>query len=664
MENTLSPTPGNPSGAFPSPPLSPRKRRMMLRESEETTGSMSIEEYLVRSDPFRSTTIRSPLPYPLKLSPAPEDLKVRVERLYPDINSFLRSRQISRSALSFVNVSKPGYPGGDMPVATLHIKIYDEGIAGFFGQIKDEAKRILSMHGLQQIPVEVCNPERCFQPSLFAIHPDDPTVTVYRHIRDDLAQALHDAIGTGWQAMCLFLVGLTEDTANPAIVVTVQPATICDWARLEGVVNSQLIRYKPREMTINIEFLPGYCQDLPPRENTSRAGESFAERLADDCHPEMGCSIGVSGEHGGGTLGGFVRLQVGDKIHKGFMTNYHVISPPRQAGADIQQQADRYGSFYHDSTSNTRTDVHYLAVDDIEPTKKDLERSIKDMVHDIEKWQEEQRNREIAQMRPRLYLQREIEWAQGMVTTYRKKLDELNAMPIQLGRVLISSGKSVDGKNILDWAFVELSEPQGERFFRANPMPQVDLGQFPRVYQGEEATTYNRAGRDVCGFGEMRPGEWYLKCGRSSNVTVGICNGVEQYCNWTDADRLRYDVNGNEITISKGYTEEYVIVSKRQGLAAHMQSSFCKPGDSGSFVIDRKGNICGLLYGQVTGWCGPADSDPGSLYIGAGLVSCMSKVQASMLQKLTRPDMSADTSVPSVSVSLEVPTTGDTEHGS
>lgn len=91
---------------------------------------MSIEEYLLRSDPFRSTTIHSPLPYPLKLEPAPDALKVRVERFYPDIDFFLRSRRISRFMLSFMNVSKPGYPGGDIPVATLRIKIYDEGIDG------------------------------------------------------------------------------------------------------------------------------------------------------------------------------------------------------------------------------------------------------------------------------------------------------------------------------------------------------------------------------------------------------------------------------------------------------------------------------------------------------------------------------------------------------
>lgn len=296
------------------------------------------------------------------------------------------------------------------------------------------------MQGLQQIPIEVLNPEKCFQPSLFAIHPNDPTVTIYRHIRDDIAQALRNAIGIGWQALCLFVVGITEEKANPAIVVTVQPTTVYDWARLEGIINSHLIRYKPRDMTINIEFLPGYCQELPPWENTSMTGESFAHRMAADCHPEMGCSIGVGGEEGGGTLGGFVRLEVGDKIHKGFTTNYHVIRPPRQAAAGIKRQADRYGSSYYHSTSKTRTDVHYLAIKDIEPTKKDLEQSIKEKVHDIEKMREEQRNREIAQMRPRPYLQGDIRWARGMVNSYLKMWDKFNDMPKESGRVLISSG--------------------------------------------------------------------------------------------------------------------------------------------------------------------------------------------------------------------------------
>lgn len=48
------------------PPISPRKRRMVLRESEENEVVMSLEKYLNSSDPFRSTNLPH-WPYPLYL---------------------------------------------------------------------------------------------------------------------------------------------------------------------------------------------------------------------------------------------------------------------------------------------------------------------------------------------------------------------------------------------------------------------------------------------------------------------------------------------------------------------------------------------------------------------------------------------------------------------
>jgi hypothetical protein len=45
-----------------------------------------------------------------------------------------------------------------------------------------------------------------------------------------------------------------------------------------------------------------------------------------DGNPEMGFSISVFEEQGGGTMGGFVTLTQDGVTRKGFLTNYHVVS--------------------------------------------------------------------------------------------------------------------------------------------------------------------------------------------------------------------------------------------------------------------------------------------------------------------------------------------------
>lgn len=137
-------------------------------------------------------------------------------------------------------------------------------------------------------------------------------------------------------------------------------------------------------------------------------------------------------------------------------------------------------------------------------------------------------------------------------------------------------------------------------------------------------------------FGAITPGEWYFKCGRTTDITAGLCNSVEAYCNWSeDEDQNMPPQHGSY------YTEEFVILSKKNetGVTGHAssQGTFCSPGDSGSFIINKSGEFRGLLYGEVTGLCGPSNTDPITrrLYVCAGLVSCMTRVVIPSLEEKT-----------------------------
>ncbi|KUM57935.1 hypothetical protein ACN42_g9226, partial [Penicillium freii] len=54
-----------------TPPLSPRKRRHHFRESDDAEGDMSLEQYLQRVIVYRSTSIPSRFPSPVKLEVLP-----------------------------------------------------------------------------------------------------------------------------------------------------------------------------------------------------------------------------------------------------------------------------------------------------------------------------------------------------------------------------------------------------------------------------------------------------------------------------------------------------------------------------------------------------------------------------------------------------------------
>ena len=87
--------------SYPMPlmtqPPSPGKRRRFLRESEDIDGEMSLEDYLYRSDPFRSSTFEHPWPLPLMMKEPEVELRFdgpRFRPFLPEILSILDRHSI------------------------------------------------------------------------------------------------------------------------------------------------------------------------------------------------------------------------------------------------------------------------------------------------------------------------------------------------------------------------------------------------------------------------------------------------------------------------------------------------------------------------------------------------------------------------------------------
>lgn len=222
--------------------------------------------------------------------------------------------------------------------------------------------------------------------------------------------------------------------------------------------------------------------------------------------------------------------------------------------------------------------------------------------------------------RPLPKLQEMLDLNRDALPALLKKQDQFQKMPRIIGQVAATSGKAILGKRLVDWAFVELTDEAAESSFKPNIMFQVSAEHRPEEYNPTLGLLLPE-GRPLTEFGTLKKGGYYLKLGLSTGVTGGICHGALACCNWSGKDRQCYDHNGREFELSQEITEEYVIMSKARRQSEHQQSSFAGDGDSGSFVIDMEGNVCGLFYGAVSGLYG----SPGKThyYANAGLAMAL-----------------------------------------
>jgi hypothetical protein len=609
-----------------TPPDSPRKRRRHLRESDETSGELSIEAYAYRSDPYRSTTITDPLPYPLLARPASQEIIDKVMTHRNTIWEILTQHGFPRNGILTVHdISKPGYPGGEAPVTTFRVLYaFSAAIPRVIGPAKDEIYDFLQANKIYGVEVEIVHLDLCFRPSLFAISPQDPTVTAYEASREKILGLLQEHLRSSWKSLCLFYVGRTREKAQPTIVIMVKPRAFFDWSELESKIRVAL----GSGHEINVEFLPGELGMLPEQEDN---GVSFLDRMAPDGRPEMGCSIGVVGEVGGGTMGGFLTLTLGGFTHRGFMTNYHVIRPCSNANEAIIKKADRFGSSPF-ATDETHCDVLYLAVKDRQATLQQANETLTETRDQLRNLEQARQSREIAMARIPPGLQMQIDDAKNRIVSYENKQAAVQAMPEVLGKVLVSSGNVLFNNRIVDWAFVELDDQVADAIFQANKMPDIPASKRPNQY-GLSGSLMISTGQPLTEFGELVKGEYYFKVGRTTGLTTGICNGVKTHCHWDDDERVRYDERGNQVDMAPDITEEYILVRQSLGQGVLEQDAFCKPGDSGSFIIDRFGRICGLLYGAAKAFNGPPGRE--EFYFYAGLAMTIPDVLKTISIKTT-----------------------------
>ncbi|MCJ1347409.1 hypothetical protein MMC31_005634 [Peltigera leucophlebia] len=638
-------------------PATPQQRRRQL-QTDQVAQKISIEQYLRKTDPYRCSSANPGFPVPLKLDVLGYGLahKLHEDRgLRMSILSCLAECHIAQLDVGFYNVSKPFYPnGGNVQVPTLIIDVDvgdDVSTAGWL-PASQFLLNLLSKCGYPGVCVEIRDSRRYFQPSLFPLSPEDPAVHSYEAVRKDLIEIIRKRLQNTWSMMSIFKIGRDSAQAVTAIVVMVQPLANQDW----WAIKKQMGKITQLE----VEFAVGSCRPLTPLSAPSdQPGRDVSASLTR--WPKLGCSIGVAGEQGGGTLGGFVTLSCGSMKHRGILTNAHVVEPPSSVKSYTRTQADREGTRYQDpATELTKTNVQYFAQKDIEATISSVQAKMSSDQEEIRKITESAEMRTMLGYEPKPTVTENI----NKLILRRERLGFLlpilGDMPFQIGRVLISSGKAVSAaKNALDWAFVEVNEA-GNDFFDnpdRNLLPlasSISASNHAESYQ-KDTENYTDREKDtgpknysaregenqIKGFSEIKKGQWYFKVGRTTDVTTGICHGTEAYCHMVSVThRTRYgETNMRPTRVPSDYTTELVILNSKSGKAIYQQEDFCKAGDSGSWLIDIEQKVAGLLFGCLNGVCGPTDNnDNQRTYVNAGLVTSMTEVQKSIAAWTTPRD--------------------------
>jgi hypothetical protein len=461
-------------------------------------------------------------------------------------------------------------------------------------------------------------------PLLLAIYPDDPSVASYQLVEEQLARTVFSALGAECELLSLFRLGSRRSASSPAVVVLIRPGVRHKWQQLkmtmDQILNSSAISSGER---LRVRFFVGGCKSYGGERALSIENEIDPRPV-----PKMGSSIGrkhSEGEvAGAGTLGGFFCLQVGDKIHRCAMTCHHVVAACCRS-TQQDEESNWHGYSYSDALG-INPEVTYPASIDAHKTMLHLQQKIKTKTTHISKSREEEEARLIAGMRSSQGLSRRIAESEILRESYQQKLDKIQHWPSKLGNVLVSSGLACHGQHILDWALIEIRKTENPHF-QLNLLPEVPEKMGPETFKKSGSWI---EGDRISTLDNLVPGDWYMKLGRTTGITAGLCNGVMAY-RPKQCDRLRYDLDGNEVKADEDIHVTHVIVAEQHVLdnGDSAPIGFCCPGDSGSLVLNSAGKVCGMVWGSFTG-VGHGGVD----WVGAGLVSCMSEIIPSIEAKI------------------------------
>ncbi|KAJ5792042.1 uncharacterized protein N7503_008020 [Penicillium pulvis] len=234
---------------------------------------------------------------------------------------------------------------------------------------------------------------------------------------------------------------------------------------------------------------------------------------------------------------------------------------------------------------------------DRDETLKDIERSICGVqAQEVSLLEKAEQQKMVGEVKPGL--RQMLESCQPLIKDLLRQKNLVEKMPIILGKVLVTSGASLLGNALMDWAFVEVSSEIEKQFFHPNEMFEIPAKIRPHLFKEMQRNITLPAGFKLDTLGSLESGEYCVKIGRTTEVTSGICHGARALCIWEDII-VRFTHEGEEVSMKNKPSQEYLIINKKLDARDFEEECFAKSGDSGSFILNEMGDLTGILFGGI-----------------------------------------------------------------
>ena len=242
--------------------------------------------------------------------------------------------------------------------------------------------------------------------------------------------------------MSVFRIGNTKSDSQLAIVIYVEFGTVCDWRLLQAAVQESCRSSSNflQNEHLQVEFFPGKLSTSVGKAlNYDESLTNYPDSL------RMGVSIGSNESPWTGTLGGFVNLRVGNRLHHGLLTNHHTIRPHPKKSKDIQPE----NSFKYLQPNDTT--VQMPSSEDLSASREAISKDIVKTRKALDELQKQKDDHLTAGARVAPGLEQAIQNHVSLLDVEHRIQSDYEIYPVTLGHPLVSSGNLVNSKsNIVD----------------------------------------------------------------------------------------------------------------------------------------------------------------------------------------------------------------------
>ncbi|CZS88233.1 hypothetical protein WAI453_000656 [Rhynchosporium graminicola] len=528
------------------------RRQYQSNDSEpgQQSGFVTIEHYMAGKDPYRvAPADEMPVPWPFVTHPKGEELGNIENSIRGECMNICQQHSITVRSVKVEVLSRKDYPSLPVPIPYLIIYTLDTNRTRWQAAANDlrnlvAKDRFRSSNG-NFIKVEVRNPARMYADFTTCLPVDQELQRYLDEVEPRIYALVLETLPSSWTMVCSHMRGPRSTQSltppRPTILVYVKPETVHSFDSTEEKYREALTYQNFPNIVMNIEILAGFVTKTPCR-MPYEAKHLFGLNTT---RPYNGVSISAANlDDESGTLGGWIRLTSNanpNQVTDYMLTCYHVV-----AAADPENEDDNNerGIGFFGSQHLPHIDVVWPSVQDEVFTRSEANRKIREGSAD-------------ANIRQSLAL-----------------LNQINGAGRIVGKVRYASGfaKRSPTNGYLDWALIpspgtsQPNRPPQEIYDRQNLA-------FGSIYR----PTANDYIRRIAP--EPQVNDWVVRSGRTS-ANHGIVEQRYSYIVWEDDE-----------TRKPSYEMEIV--------SHHGDPDFCHAGDSGSWVVNHKYELVGMLIGQT-----------------------------------------------------------------